>query len=1353
MKKIISICILAMTLLNLDAQPVLYGLTIGSSNYGTISKLDVGANSLSAVHVFDNVGTNPTGHLLHASDGKLYGLTSAGGASNAGVIFSFDPSTSALTRLKEFNGDDGSQPQGSLIQASDGKLYGLTLAGGANGYGVLFSFDPSDSVYTKLIDFENTNRYPQGSLIQATDGKLYGMTSNGGTDDVGTIFSFDPSVSVYTELTDFDNTNGANPYGSLIQALDGKLYGMTTYGGVNNTGVIFSFDLSGSIYTKLNDFDNTNGANPYGSLLQTSDGKMYGTTNQGGAGGFGVIFSFDTSGSIYTKLADFDNTNGANPYCTLIQASDGKLYGVTYIGGADGTGVIFSFDLADSVYTKVEDLDNVGGQYGYRTELTQFPAGTLYGITYQGGNSGSGVLFSFDLSTSALTKVNDFDGINGKDPWGSLLQASDGKLYGVTNSSGLNGYGLIFSFDPLSSKYTKLMDFDNANGAYPTGSLIQASNGKLYGMTEFGGSYGFGTLFSFDPSTSVYVKLMNFDDIIGGYPYGCLMLASDGKLYGMTSEGGTGGYGVIFSFDPSTSVYAELKDFDNINGSYPEGSLMQASNGKLYGMTPDGGTNNSGVIFSFDPSTSSYAKLYDFDNTNGAYPYNSLIQALDGKLYGMTPEGEADCGVIFSFDPSTFVYTKLHDFDYTNGGNPAGNLLQASDGKLYGMTPSGGADGDGVIFSFDLPGLVYTKVKDFDGVNGENPYLGSLIELCTSTTSVTKQPLATQTICLNAVPANLIVTVNGTGLSYKWYADNDNSGFDGTAVSGGINSSFTPPTVTAGTFYYYVVIKGTCGTVTSAYAKVIVNASPVITASTCSNGSITPSGSTTVNCGGSQKYTITPAACYHITGVLVDGVSNTAAVGSGSYTFTNVQANHTISATFTANPAVNAGTISCSPTVCVGSTNTFTSNGTSGGSWSSSNTVVAKINASTGVVTGMSAGTATIKYAVTNGCSSKYTTKDITVVSAPNAGTLNCSPTVCVGSTTPVTSNGNSGGSWSSSNILIAKVNTSTGVVTGVKAGTATITYTVTNSCSSKNAVKSITVAAGTPTVTGHPGSPFTRNVGTSCNYAVSGTEFNATATCTCGVPTLSYSLSGATSGTGASLTDVKLNKGTTTITWKAVMGSLTSSCSITVNVYDKQPPSISCKKDATKTVTGSSYTIAGAEFDATASDNCGTPSLIYCLSGKTVSAYSPLNTTLATKKLNIGATTITWKATDGSGNVSTCTTVVTVSNPKSLVSNETMVSMLPADKQVAEPELVPFTVKVMPNPTSNYFTLQLNSQSYEKLTVSVIDVSGRVIEQKADVPANSTLQLGNAYHPGIYIAHIFQGKNKVVIRLIKEGH
>src|SRR5438477_486950 len=114
-----------------------------------------------------------------------------------------------------------------------------------------------------------------------------------------------------------------------------------------------------------------------------------------------------------------------------------------------------------------------------------------------------GLFFPLILHLPLMQKLKDFDGIDGGQPFGSLMQASDGKLYGMTSNGGSNSFGdgggVIFSFDPLSSTYTKLKDFNVVDGSHPTGSSVQASDGKLYGMTIGGGSNALGFIFSFDP--------------------------------------------------------------------------------------------------------------------------------------------------------------------------------------------------------------------------------------------------------------------------------------------------------------------------------------------------------------------------------------------------------------------------------------------------------------------------------------------------------------------------------------------------------------------------------------------------------------------------------------------------------------------------------------------------------------------------------------------------------------------------------------------------------------------------------------------------------------------------------------
>ena len=242
-------------------------------------------------------------------------------------------------------------------------------------------------------------------------------------------------------------------------------------------------------------------------------------------------------------------------------------------------------------------------------------------------------------------------------------------LYGTTSNGGSNGIGTISKYNTIANALNAAFTFEAPDGVHPQFSnLVQVSNGKLYGMTNSGGSNNYGTLFCYDPVASTYMLLKNFDVASGTYPYGSLIQASNGKLYGMTTYGGINNAGVIFCFDPATAVYTKVKDLDVTNGAWPYGNLMQAADGKLYGMTSYGGSRNSGVIFCFDPVTLIYTKKYDLNGGNGGTPYGSLMQATDGKLYGMTTYGGSKgYGVLFSFDAVTAAYTRLKDFNTADG--------------------------------------------------------------------------------------------------------------------------------------------------------------------------------------------------------------------------------------------------------------------------------------------------------------------------------------------------------------------------------------------------------------------------------------------------------------------------------------------------------------------------------------------------------------------------------------------------------------------------------------------------------------------------------------------------------------
>jgi uncharacterized repeat protein (TIGR03803 family) len=653
----------------------------------------------------------------------IWGMTSEGGTSEAGTIFKTAPDGTSLAVQYSFAiQNPGRRPYigAQLTQLTNGKLYGVTESGGLNNAGVLFEYDPATGVYTKKIDFTTaTGKAPTGSLTLAGNGKLYGMTSQGGANSIGVIYEYDPATNTYAKKIDLTSAGGSSPYGnSLYLHTNGKFYGMTTFGGANNFGALFEYDPANNTYTKKIDFSSTTtGASPYASLMMTSAGKVFGVTANGGANGQGTLFEYAPSTNTLTKRVDFTAANGSFPYCTLVEAANNRLYGVTVVNGS-----LFEYNPATNAFTKKFDLSTPSnGTFPY-SSLVKGSNGKLYGMTNGGGNNvGDGVLYEYDVSTNTFTKKLDFASATGSYPYGSLLLSSNGNFYGLTYGGGAGGAGVLFEYNANTNIYAKKIDFNiTPMGSYPFGGLMRASNTKLYGMTLTGGVNDKGVIFEIDPVTSEYVKKHDFAEATGKFPIGNLTQAPNGKLYGLTSQGGATDEGVIFEYDPAAGTYSKKYDFNDTNGSEPFGTLTLASNNKLYGMTSEGGTTSYGVIFEYDPATNTFTKRAEFNNaTVGATPYDALIQATNGKFYGLCRDGGLNnngSGTLFEYDLTTNTITVKVNFSANssaNGETPEGALVQAPNGKLYGTTRYGGVHGEGVVFEYDITTNTYTKKFDF----------------------------------------------------------------------------------------------------------------------------------------------------------------------------------------------------------------------------------------------------------------------------------------------------------------------------------------------------------------------------------------------------------------------------------------------------------------------------------------------------------------------------------------------------------------------------------------------------------------------------------------------------------------
>jgi uncharacterized repeat protein (TIGR03803 family) len=359
-----------------------------------------------------------------------------------------------------------------------------------------------------------------------------------------------------------------------------------------------------------------------------------------------------------------------------------EFWGMTKLGGTANRGVIFKTNNTGGDYLAVHSFQGTDGSQP-EGSLTFFN-GKLYGMTLLGGLSNSGVIFEYDPATNTYSKKIDLNSIDGNFPSGSL-SVFNNKLWGVTRGGGVDDAGVIFTYEPATNTYTKKFEFQFANGIYfngrqPTGELI-SYNGKLYGMTIEGGGYNLGVIFEFDPTTNSITNRLYLEDNIGnktgGEPFGSLVEYNN-KLYGMTGIKGEYGYGTLFEYTPPFNFIKKIDFNYTLNGGFPTGSLIVSGN-KLYGMVQDGGSGNAyGLIFNWDPSILVPApepinKLFDFEGPEGRTPKGTLLQYND-KFYGLTGGGGNNgSGVLFEFtmqDNHIQTYTVKHHFGQTDGNFP-----------------------------------------------------------------------------------------------------------------------------------------------------------------------------------------------------------------------------------------------------------------------------------------------------------------------------------------------------------------------------------------------------------------------------------------------------------------------------------------------------------------------------------------------------------------------------------------------------------------------------------------------------------------------------------------------------------
>jgi uncharacterized repeat protein (TIGR03803 family) len=699
-----------------------YGTTTsgGANNLGTVFRMTPSGTLTTLAHLTTATGSAPRAPLIQALDGQFYGTTSANGTGN-GTIFRMT-SSGVITVLVNFSGTSGSfmgsSCQAGLIRASDGNLYGLTSTGGnGGGFGTVFRLTTSGA-FTSLRSFTGTTGATPGSaplaaLVQASDGLLYGTTNVGGTGNLGTVFKI-TTTGTFTSMVSFTGTSGAslgtNPQSALVPwATDGSLYGMTNTGGTNNGGTLFKVTTAGVLTTIRSLASTADGANPVGAFSPHSDGSFYAICNNGGSSqGRGSVIKLAPSTGTHTFTRIYSFFISPPMFRNMILGSDGNFYSGQSFGAA-GLGALVKATPAGTLSQMTAfTSNNFAGPY-----LLQGADGNLYGSVPTETSNGQ----IFKMTTSGTrTVLASLTGTTGLLPGSTIIhgmiQASDGDLYGVTSSGGTGGgNGTVFKVTAAGA-FTSLVSLTGTAGAAPGTSpqtrLVEDSNGDLWGTTSTGGAGNLGTVFKVSKS-GTFTNLVQFTGTTGASsgtnPNSNLLLASDGNFYGTTNSGGIGGSGTVFRVTPA-GTFTSLVSFTGSGGAFPgttpSTSLVQGSDGHLYGTTTGGGTG-SGTVYRVALPSGAFTSLVQFTGTSGnmpgASPHATLREGADGYFYGTTSSGGFfGLGTVFRVNAAG-IFQSLYTFGTNNdGGSPNLNgsssfsdalrLLAGADGLLYGGNAS-----------------------------------------------------------------------------------------------------------------------------------------------------------------------------------------------------------------------------------------------------------------------------------------------------------------------------------------------------------------------------------------------------------------------------------------------------------------------------------------------------------------------------------------------------------------------------------------------------------------------------------------------------------------------------------------
>jgi uncharacterized repeat protein (TIGR03803 family) len=697
------------------------------------SRVLLSAYTLSELGTFgvNATGANSRSALAADASGNLYGTTSIGGVNGVGTVFEIAAGSAGLTTLAAFNGTNGAQPYGGVTLDAAGNLFGTTDKGGTYNDGTVFEIAKGSNAVTTLVTFNGANgQYPYAGLTPDSSGNLCGTTLEGGPNGGGAIFEIVHGSTTLTPIASVNSSSGGYIEGGVALDASGNLYGTENTGGSSNRGCVFKVARGSNAVTVIASFSQTTGDSPQAGVTIDAAGNLYGTTSSDGPGTpfpGGTVFEIASGSTAITTLAAFGSTNGLIPEAGLTLDASGNVYGTTDSGGASGYGTVFEIASGSNAITTLASFNPNAGT-GPQAAVILDGAGNLFGTTFQGGPGGTGTVFEVPAGANAPLVVASFAGTNAVTPWGGLAFDSSGNLFGTANGGGASGDGAVFEIANGSNSLTPLASFNGTNGSYPFDTPAVDAAGNVYGTTQQGGAYGLGTVFEIAHGSNAITTLVSFNYYNGDDPAAGVTLDASGNLYGTTESGGAYGRGTAFEIANGSRAITTLASFDSSNSTNAPTDLTLDDSGNVYGTTYSGGPNGDGTVFEVANGSNQVATLAVFNGTNGEFPKGGVIRDAAGNLYGTTQQGGPNnSGVLFELPAGSNALTTLAAFNVNTIGGYATRLSMDPAGNFYGATSAGGF-ARGHVFKLPKGSSTFTSLAAFTDTNGAYPEWGVTLD-------------------------------------------------------------------------------------------------------------------------------------------------------------------------------------------------------------------------------------------------------------------------------------------------------------------------------------------------------------------------------------------------------------------------------------------------------------------------------------------------------------------------------------------------------------------------------------------------------------------------------------------------